>query len=662
MFSHPTGFPHQTDMNPTDSQPKSPKPGTRPTGFRARTEQGVRANTGSKTKGKAQTSPNSKPETNAAPSPAASVQTTPRNAPPMKKRAKGSGFLGLIFVGAFLILGYTAWSSLLQYQAFGVIEGRVISVAAPWDGSLTSWEVRDGEVVKQGQVLAEIKNLDMEHKLATLGDELKMSQALLEAEMSKIRFERHNLGEQNQRLHAEFHTTSGELKAEEETYKELSRKYERARRLLKSNNISRSAYESIFFKLAGQKKRVEHLTAAVNVLRQRSDNVIDKPDGETRLKPLLSEIELTQFKIERLREKIDQGQIRSPVTGRVSKRLLLTGESTKASEAVIDILEDNSIEAVLYLPQRVVDEYEVGKIVDVAIEPYTHSMQCRVERFGDRFETAPATIQRFYQINQPLLPVYLTPLRDTSEMLAARIGGTIKRPYNYSKSAQRLWDDGKGFVNRITGQIPAKKPATGHQRESQQTLPIENVVTAKAGGTKTNPQALTQNYPTRQLSPLNSNATQTFALSNFKEQKPPTLRFSQERSPVHDSTTKVYSNGLNETPEPDSAGLSSEWESQLLEPFDRDPAIEAHSTTPESHIHAEKQLLPIENQTHKAIAQPDPILRSIKPSPEVQHVELRQKNFVPAASTFPSSEPDTSPSSSMPPFPKVLLRSSSTRD
>ena len=94
----------------------------------------------------------------------------------MKKRAKGSGFFAFLFLAAFLVAGYAVWTSFLQFQAYGIIEGRVISVAAPWDGNIANWQVRDGDLIEQGDIIATMSNLDMEHELAALGDELKMSQ------------------------------------------------------------------------------------------------------------------------------------------------------------------------------------------------------------------------------------------------------------------------------------------------------------------------------------------------------------------------------------------------------------------------------------------------------------------------------------------------------
>ena len=395
-----------------------------------------------------------------------------RSAPPMKKRGKGNGFLSLIFLAAFIALGYTVWTTLLQFQSYGVIEGRLISVSAPWDGSIYNWQVRDGEEVTQGQVLAVIKNIDMDHELETLGDELKMNQALLDAEISKIQFESQQRNEQSQKTIAEYHTTYGELLSEQEKYKELDRKFERTRRLLKTNNVSRSKYEEAFFGLAGQKKKVEQLAESVEVLKYRSKQSNEKTDnGSPRLAPILATIDLSKSKITRLRERIEQGKIVSPVNGRVSKRHRLIGESAKSSEVVIDILEENSIQAVLYVPQRVIEDYEVGKEIEISLEPYAQKIQCTVDRFGDRFESAPHSIERFYHINQALLPVYLTPNHDTQNLLAARVGGTVKRPYEYSKGLSKIFTDSK---QTVMGWLPQSNQPTSAVEVSDGNTPLED--------------------------------------------------------------------------------------------------------------------------------------------------------------------------------------------
>ena len=439
-----------------------PKPGSRPNGFRASSARPMRSKTVSKSRpanpsGIQTSTPVSrnKAVTAAGPPPAAAL----RSAPPMKKRSKGNSFLSLIFLAAFIALGYTIWSSLLQYQSYGVIEGRVITVAAPWDGSIYNWQVRDGEEVTQGQVLAVINNIDMQHQLETLGDELTMNQALLDAEISKIQFESKQRSEQSQKTVAEYHETYGNLLSEKEKYKELDRKFKRTRKLLKTHNVSRSQYEEEFFRLAGQKKKIQQLTETVEILKYRSRQSNDGVDnGSPRLAPILAQIELSKSEIGRLRERIAQGQIKSPVNGRVSKRHRLIGESAKSGEVVIDVLEENSIQAVLYVPQSVVEDYEIGKTVEISLEPYKQKIECTVERFGDRFETAPASIERFYHINQALLPVYLTPNHETQHLLAARVGGTVKRPYEYQKGIKKLYAETREKVQEWVPQQNQSQP------------------------------------------------------------------------------------------------------------------------------------------------------------------------------------------------------------
>ena len=369
----------------------------------------------------------------------ASVPTNLRNAPPMKKRAKGSGFIGLLFLTGLAAVGYFIWTSLLQFQAYGMIEGRLISVAAPWDGTVVNWQVRGGDEVTQGQILGQISNLEMEHELASLCDDLKMNQALLDAEISKIKFDIQNQSERSQKAVAEYLETYGELLAESDQLKELDRTFERTKRLVDSNAVSRSEYDKAFYQVAGQKKKIEKLQAAVEVLKIRSIEFNSAhDDGSSRLKPILARIELTQSKIARVRERIDQGKIQAPVSGRVSKRHCLTGESAKSGETVIEILEDNSIEAVLYVPQRIVDEFRIGNRMEIRLEPYHQSLQCTIVRFGNRFETAPESIEGYYFENQPLLPVYLAPGPEASQTLELRVGSIVKRPYEYLKALTKM--------------------------------------------------------------------------------------------------------------------------------------------------------------------------------------------------------------------------------
>lgn len=179
----------------------------------------------------------------------------------------------------------------------------------------------------------------------------------------------------------------------------------------------------------------------------------------------------------RLRERIGQGQVRAPVSGRVTKRFCLTGEAVKESEAVVEILEDNSIEVVLYVPQGLTDEFSPGCEIDISLEPYDHAMRCTVRRLGDRFEPAPDSISRFYQSQQYLLPVYLTPHAEFNQLMAMKIHGTVKRPYEWNKSLAKTLEGLQHRWNEFSSGPTATSPM---KTTSNQKLQIESGVDSEA--------------------------------------------------------------------------------------------------------------------------------------------------------------------------------------
>ncbi len=436
------------------------KPGKRAVGFRAPSVKSNLAGSGFSTR---KTEPPQAPKTEPEP-----ITTTKRNAPPVKKRAKGSGFFAFLFLAFFATAGYFLWSSFLQYQSYGVIDGRLISVAAPWDGNIVNWQVRDGDLVQQGDIVATLSNLEMQHELEALNDELKMTQAQLDAQMTKIKFDVQDKSERSQKAMAEYLQASGELQSEKAAFQDINKQLDRAARLLKNKNISRSEYEKLYYTYVGQKRKIERLEQAVEVLRARSETPTDPQlNGSSQLKPLLAKIERTQAEMARLRTRIDQGQVRAPVSGRVTKRFSLTGESVRQSETVIEILEDNSIEAVLYVPQEMTDEFQVGKQIEIQLEPYQYPMSCTVRRLGERFEPAPVSISRYYTSQQYLLPVYLTPNAEFNQLMAMKIHGTVKRPYEWDKSLKKSMDQVKQTLSNLSGTQTAKKLPIPESRQSE---------------------------------------------------------------------------------------------------------------------------------------------------------------------------------------------------
>lgn len=342
--------------------------------------------------------------------------------------------MAFVFLAFFFTIFYAIYAAFFQYKAYGVVSGRLIHVGAPWDGTVSNWQVRDGDLVEQGQVLAVIGNIEMEHRLQTLDDELRYAQATVDAEASRIRFNFSDKADRNQKALAEYLEAQGNLLAERSVLSDLDQRLRRSTKLRKAGNVSQQAFDELYFKCNGQRQKVEKLEKAVDVLRQRSESKGSDTESKTsQLDPLLVKIEQIQSERERLRARIDLGRIVAPVSGRVTLRTLLTGESVKQGETIVEILEDNSAEAVLYVPQVYTNEFQVGERVMLTLEPFDKEVPCVVKRLGNQFQPAPNSIERFYQKQQHLLPIHLAPISEFREEFSMRINGTVKLPYSWNE-------------------------------------------------------------------------------------------------------------------------------------------------------------------------------------------------------------------------------------
>jgi hypothetical protein len=95
----------------------------------------------------------------------------------------------------------------------------------------------------------------------------------------------------------------------------------------------------------------------------------------------------------------------------------------------VSLLEEGSLQVVLYMPQDSSTILGPGQEVKLTLDPYPEPLMCRVHRLGDQFEPAPEQIKRHYFEGQRMLPVYLEPGSEATRWMALRIGGVVRLPY-----------------------------------------------------------------------------------------------------------------------------------------------------------------------------------------------------------------------------------------
>ena len=360
---------------------------------------------------------------------------------PLPRRPKGRMLVGSCLLALTMLVVYMVWDTFFRYQAYGVITGRLIQVSAPWRGIVDGFHIREGELVQQGQLLVTIEDFQLEQQLAQIGDQLRMAQAEVDSEISRLQWQSQAHGDRSQKAIAEYYELWGTLLQEQAKLTELQLKRGRLVRLREHDAVTEDKWDAVRFAAAGQAAKVEKLVTAVEEMKKRVE--LSRHDGEHafgQLQPKLIRIQTLQGEHERLRDQIRQGQIRSPVDGRVVKRSRFAGEYADAAQPVVTVLEEGSLEAVLYLSQRRANLLDIDQLVDLHVHPLRRPFKCRVLRINDQLKAAPASIERNYRSDEKLVPVHLEPdpMHYGRETTPLRVGSEVKLPAEWANPIQWL--------------------------------------------------------------------------------------------------------------------------------------------------------------------------------------------------------------------------------
>ena len=365
--------------------------------------------------------------------------TTSQRPSPLPKRPKGRLFVGAVVLGVLLYGTYVVWNVFFRYAAYGTVEGRIIRVSAPWRGVVDSLQVREGDHIHQGQVVATLQDLKLEQQIARIGDDLKIARAKLESEVLQLKWQSQQRNDHHKKALAEYYQLWGELLQERASLEDLSTKLARLERLRRKEAVTAEQLETTKFAVQGQKAKVEKLEVAVKEMKKRGDIGQEQTRStDEEFKPQLVRIESLQAELKRLRQNLHQGQVHAPVGGRVLKTHRFAGEVVPEASPLVQVLEENSLQAIIYLEQSRAGRLRIGETIQLRIEPIPKLVDCVVIRIGDQLQSSPASLARYYREHELLLPVYVEPKLDSKYVDRLRLGSEIRLPTSCPKFSNLL--------------------------------------------------------------------------------------------------------------------------------------------------------------------------------------------------------------------------------
>jgi len=357
------------------------------------------------------------------------TNTAPVSHPP-KTRPRGRLLIAGLMLLACSVGVATVWDSLFRYRAYGVVTGRIIEVAVPIDGVLTAIQVSEGDVIRQDTPMAKVVDLEFEQQLARVSDEMRVVEATLQAEIARVQWRSHVDETEMSKSIADLFESAGRLQDGHGSLDLLRYQLDLAKELHDRKATTPMVVREFTIQEKAKKEELDFVQKATTALKERAERAAASPRlGAEQIQPLIAKSEMLLNEIARLREKIAQGNLRSPVNGTVLRRYHPAGECIKSHEPLFSVMEESSMEIEIYLPQHMSHDYQVGDTVELKIEPFEELVACRVTAIGSEHRRPPEHIEVYYRSNVRLLPIRLKPVVPPSGEKKFSVGAVAKLPH-----------------------------------------------------------------------------------------------------------------------------------------------------------------------------------------------------------------------------------------
>ncbi|MBD3906956.1 HlyD family efflux transporter periplasmic adaptor subunit [Chryseobacterium sp. Ch-15] len=228
----------------------------------------------------------------------------------------------------------------------GMVDAEFVDVSASLPGRVIELLVKEGDEVKEGQVVAQMKTSEIETIQAQVSEAVTVAQNQLD----KI----------NRGVEPEVLKAAENLQQIAKQQMDLMNKtYSRFQNLYSEGVISGQERDIIYFKYKAAQKELE--TANLNVqLLQRGNNQELKNSAQAILNQAKSADQLAQ-------EIKDNASIKAPASGKISTMVSNKGEMVNAGYPMMTIQKDNSFFVKFNLRQNQMTKIEKGSTVKLKI-------------------------------------------------------------------------------------------------------------------------------------------------------------------------------------------------------------------------------------------------------------------------------------------------------
>ena len=316
--------------------------------------------------------------------------------PRLKKRLALAACLGLVVgLGVWIAL---RWHHITENDA--KVMADMITISSRVDGWVSARPVTDGDAVAQGAALVTIDQ--REAKLAV--EELRAKERSLRLDAERLQAQlavtQGASASEVAAARARFATAEADLHAQEAELERVKLDYDRNKRLVAGEVISRQAWDvsrtttkQLEDKLAAAKGQVE--TARANLANAQA-KLGDVAVLRKQIEQCAADTAQVQTQIRRKEVELDDRVVRSPVNGVVDQKFVEPGEYVIPGQRLVLLHDPKAVWIEVHLKETKLAALRPGQPVAISVDAYPDRLFTgRVERIGN------ATTSQFALLPSP---------------------------------------------------------------------------------------------------------------------------------------------------------------------------------------------------------------------------------------------------------------------
>jgi len=311
----------------------------------------------------------------------------------------------LLLLGmAGVVLSGTLLPNAHQLKLPGEIQAHEVKVSSRLGGRVKSLPVHEGDIVKDGQLLAQLDGTDLSARIAEAKASLAQAEAQLHllsrgADVSLLRKTQAGVQEAEQQLQIAVHGARPEeqsalklkVNAAESQANEAKKSLGNAKKLLENGIISQQKYDSLQDAADASQSNLESMKLQLRLMQSggRSEErkiaqaqlsaaraqytQVAKGASSEEIHIAMANVDKARSELQALQAQQSEVNLLSPFAGTVSLLAVTQGELLPPGRPVLAILDYDHLWVDVYLPESQLSRLKPGQSVDVHAEAIKNS-------------------------------------------------------------------------------------------------------------------------------------------------------------------------------------------------------------------------------------------------------------------------------------------------